>query len=180
MLTTATSAARHRAPGHGRYVARRRSPARHHRPGAPPPARTRAGLLSTIGGLAVANLVLAGLAVHQARSGDTAAAMPPPPPRITFPAPDRTAPRPARRAEAAQRQRAKPRPPVLLGPASLDAALTAYCADRVIGARGARPGSSTWVCDRVRARPFPIDMDVACRWRYGPDAWAGMLDDNDQ
>jgi hypothetical protein len=21
---------------------------------------------------------------------------------------------------------------------------------------------------------------VACRWLYGPDAWAGMLDDNDQ
>src|SRR4051812_18547878 len=120
MLTTARSA-RHRAPGHGRYVARRRPPARHHRPGAPPPARTRTRLLSTIGGLAVANLVLAGLAVHQAGSGDTAAAIPPPPPGITFPAPDPTAPRPPRPAEAAQRHRAKPRPPVLLGPTNLDA-----------------------------------------------------------
>ena len=66
-----------------------------------------------------------------------------------------------------------------LGPAELGASLTAYCLDRVNGAVGAKPGSDTWVCVRGTAVPYPIDMNVACAWLDGPDAWAGMLDDND-
>jgi hypothetical protein len=79
----------------------------------------------------------------------------------------------------ADRQQAKARTPELLGPAHLAASLTAYCRARVRAAISAGPGSDTWVCERVAARPYLISMNVACSWLYGPDAWAGMLDDND-
>jgi hypothetical protein len=159
---------RHRAWCHGRYVA-----GRHHRPTAGP-ARLRTGLLATIGGLTVANVVLGGLAVHATRTGATPAAVVPLP-VINVP-PATTAPAPATRG--ADRQLARTRPPVLLGPADLGASLTAYCLDRVYGAVSAGPGSDTWVCVRDAAGPYPIAMNVACAWLYGADAWAGMLDDD--
>jgi hypothetical protein len=161
---------RHRAPGHGRYASRR--PPRHHRTA----SRTRTGLIATIGGLTVANLVLGGLAVHTSATPSA----PLPLPIFSVPPPVATVLGPSAAPRGAERQRAKVRPPVLLGPKNLAASLTAYCLDRVSGATGASPGSDTWECDRVLVRPFPIAMDVACRWLYGPDAWAGMLDDNDQ
>jgi hypothetical protein len=160
---------RRRTPGRGRYVA-----GRHHHAGAPP-ARLRTGLLAAIAGLIVADVVLGGLAVHATRTGAAPAA---PLPVITFP-PAITGVSPSPAPRGAERQLARTRPAVLLGPADLAASLTAYCLDRVNGAVAAGPGSDTWVCVRTTGGPYPIAMNVACAWLYGPDAWAGMLDDND-
>jgi hypothetical protein len=177
---------RHRAPGHGRYVALRRAPARHRADdrtieipritGRRLPLRV--GLLTAIAGLALTDVMLGALPLrHDQQSAPVAGG---PLPAFTIPVPPTAAAPSTRAARGAQRQRAKARPPVLLGPRDLAASIAAYCTRHVSGATGAKPADDGWQCERPLVRPVAVDMDAACRWRYGPDAWAGMLDDNDQ
>jgi hypothetical protein len=157
----------HRVPGHGRYPAR------------PGLARLQPVLGAAIITLAVTNVILGGLLVHRADGGAANFAAPPLP-AISIPVPPTAAPEPARPPERARRQQAKVRPPVPLGPRNLATALTAYCTDTVAGASAARVTAGGWVCDRAPAAARAVNLDAACRWLYGKDAWSGMLDDTDQ
>jgi hypothetical protein len=134
---------------------------------------------TVIGTLAVMDAILGGLVLRPAHDDGRTGLAAAPLPRITIPAP----PTPAARTLAparAQRQAAKARPPVLLGPAHLAASLTAYCRAQVSGALRAGMTGDGWQCARALVRPVAIDMDAACRWLYGEDAWSGMIDDTDQ
>jgi hypothetical protein len=167
-------AGRHRGSGHARYAT---APPRH-ATGAPG-RRLRPAFIAVIATLAVTDALLGGLLLHQSGAGLGPAVAAVQLPRITVPAPAT----PAGRTEApqrAQRQTAKVRPPVLLGPKSLATSLTAYCRAEIIGAPAAVVTGDGWQCDRVVARPVMIDMDAACRWLYGAQAWSGMSDDTDQ
>jgi hypothetical protein len=155
---------RHRGRGHGRYF----GTAPHHSPR----TNRHLGFSITVTSLVVANVVLGGLVAYRTPSGDVPTASVPLP-TIAIPAPSTGNP-PTRAPERAQRQRAKPRPPVLLGPASLTLSLTAFCQATVSDTTVATPTGDGWTCDGS------IDMDAACRWLYDDNAWAGMLDDNDQ
>ena len=135
---------------------------------------------TAIGMLAVTNLILGGLLVHQADAGgSTRAATPLPTIFIPVP-PTAAAPEPARPPERALRQRAKVRPPVLLGPRNLAISLTAYCTDVVAGATAASLTAGGWVCERPPAAARAVDLDAACRWLYGKGARSGMLADTGQ
>jgi hypothetical protein len=73
------------------------------------------------------------------------------------------------------------RAPVLLGlpgADTLQATLTAYCA-QVRGASAvAALGEGDWAC-RNAERTTALDMDAVCRWIHGDDAWSATLDDDD-
>jgi hypothetical protein len=153
----------HRTPGRRRYV-----------------ARLRPALGTAIGLLAVTDLILGGLLAHRAHDDGTAN-LAAPLPAIFIPVPPTAAaPEPARPPERARRQQAKARPPVLLGPENLAISLTAYCTDTVAGATAARVTAEGWACARPPAAARAVDLDAACRWLYGRDAWSGMLADTDQ
>jgi hypothetical protein len=153
----------HRTPGHGRYL-----------------ARLKLTLGTAIGTLAVTNVILGGLLVHRAHDAGTANLAATPLPAISIPVPPTATPEPIRPPERARRQQAKVRPPVRLGPKNLAISLTAYCTDTVAGATAARVTAGGWACHRPSAAARAVDMDAACRWLYGRDAWSGMLDDADQ
>ena len=154
----------HRTPGHGRYL-----------------ARLKLTLGTAIGTLAVTNVILGGLLVHRAQDDATANLAAAALPVISIPVPPTAAaPEPARPPERARRQQAKVRPPVRLGPRNLAISLTAYCTDMVAGATAARVTAGGWACDRPSAAGRAVDMDAACRWLYGPAAWAKLLDAHDQ
>jgi hypothetical protein len=128
-------------------------------------------------GLAVGALaVVAGLLVHHMGAGTPVAGTHLPAISITPPA---TAERPAQSQSPyrAVRQSAKARPPVLLGPRRLSLSMISYCEAATTRSIGASPTADGWRCDRPTASPM-IDMDAACRWLFGENAWAGMLDDN--
>jgi hypothetical protein len=154
----------HRTPGDGQYR-----------------TRLRPALGTAIGTLAVTNLILGGLLVHQAHDHGTASTLAGTLPAISIPVPPTSAaPEPVRPPERARRQQAKARPPVLLGPKNLAISLTAYCTDTVAGATAASVTAGGWACHRPPAAARAVNMDAACRWLYGRDAWSGMLADTDQ
>jgi hypothetical protein len=172
---------RHRAPGHGRYIALRRAPVRHRRvttTNRPRRAITRIGVVAMIGTLTAADVALGVLIVQRGRQGTDTTVAAAPGPAIAIPPPP--AGRPARPTPRGERRRSKVRPPVLLGPRHLAASLAAYCTGTVSAAIRARPTEDGWACDRRFVRDRAIDMDAACRWLYGRDAWAGMLNDDNQ
>jgi predicted NBD/HSP70 family sugar kinase len=143
-------------------------------------ARLRPAIGTAIGMLAVTNVLLGGLLMHQAHDSSTNLAATPLP-AIFIPIPPTAAvPEFTRPPERAQRQQAKARPPVLLGPKNLAISLTAYCTDVVAGATAASVTAGGWVCDRPPAAARAVNMDAACRWLYGKDAWSGMLADTHQ
>jgi hypothetical protein len=152
----------HRAGGYGRRLARH----------ARADGRNIVLVLSVLVATAA---VVGGLLVHHAADDTRSSA--PPLPKVSIPPPSTAAPtEPPQRFE---RQRAKARPPVLLGPTDLATALVGYCKDKVGPGGAATTTADGWRCSRTIASPHPIDMDAACRFFYGEDAWAGMLDDND-
>ncbi|MFI7598030.1 hypothetical protein [Actinoplanes sp. NPDC049681] len=175
---------RHRATGHGRYLALRTAAPRHllslARPHRWPWAVVAAAVLTLTA--TVPPLL------HDAGTPQAAVPLPaisiPPPPAAANPAPPASR-RPLR--AVAQQRRSSPSPapsseapPVLLGPADdagLAQLLSAYCRATVGKHTLALSANGGWMCGRFRRDPVPIDMDAACRWRYGPDAWADQIDD---
>lgn len=143
--------------------------------------RLRPALGTAIGALAVTNVILGGLLVHRAHDdgGTRLAATTLPAISIPIP-PTAAAPEFTRPPERAQRQQAKARPAVLLGPKNLAISLTAYCTDTVAGATAASLTADGWACDRPPAAARAVDMDAACRWLYGKHAWSGLLAETDQ
>jgi hypothetical protein len=168
---------RHRGPGQGSYGA----PLPRHAAVRFDGIRLRRAFVAVIGTLAAADLVLGGLLLHPAGDGGgtpvAATSLPsisvPPPP--TAAVPERTL-----SPERGLRQAAKVRPPVLLGPKDLTLSLTAYCRATLVGAVGASAHGAGWTCDHPPAAARAVDMDAACRWLYGPAAWAKLLDAHDQ
>jgi hypothetical protein len=76
---------------------------------------------------------------------------------------------------SAIRQAAKVRPPIYLG--LLGAAeLTKYCRAHTGARTTAVSTDDGWACGPMAK---PLSMNAVCRWWHGPEAWAGMIDDND-
>jgi hypothetical protein len=139
---------------------------------------TRIGVVAVVGTLAAADVALGALVLQHGRdvTDNTVAATPLP--TVSNPPPPTR--RPAQPAPRGERRRSKVRPPVLLGPRHLAASLSAYCTDTVSGTTGARPTDDGWACNRLFVSDRAINMNAACRWLYGTEAWAGMLNDDDQ
>ena len=169
----------HHASGHRRHLALRTPPSRH---ATVRFARLRSqpALVALIGMLAAISAVPGGLLLHQTNEHDSTPADARPLPAISIPAPRIAAvfPGPAWSPKRAERRQATVRP-VLLGPKNLSGSLTAYCKDTVSAATRARVTPDGWQCGRLVASRS-IGMNAACRWLYHADAWAGMLDDDDQ
>jgi len=156
----------HRARGLGRFLALRPARPRHRRAGPPPPTRR---ILTTCVALSTLGVVLIGARLAQTeirRPERTALPLFPPaaadaPPAYT---PDRAAAR-------ARPQRRKQRPPVALG-ALTEATLTPYCVEQAGPLTVAVRTGDRWVCRPFLGTPRPIDLTAACRFAFGPAAYA--------
>jgi hypothetical protein len=121
----------------------------------------------------MANVVAGGFILHREAQRPPVVATQPLP-TVTIPVPATAAPStPA--LHRAERRRAKPRP-IALG--TIDVA--AFCVDTLAGISGARSTPDGWDCQRSDGTASAVDMNAACRWEYGSEAWGGMLDDADQ
>jgi hypothetical protein len=69
------------------------------------------------------------------------------------------------------------RSPVLLGPLTGER-LAAYCRAHYGPAITAASTDDGWTCWPPDSGRGLIDMDAACRWRYGDAGWAGMTNDD--
>ena len=157
-------AARHRAGGFGRSVAFRISAPRH---AAPAPTRT----LAVAGaGLAILVGAVAALAGNALRHGSDLPSSP-------APATSRPVP-PASVPHQGVPHAAGLTAPVLLGRLSGDR-LRSYCRAAFGHGISAALSDDGWMCWPPDTGRGLIDMDAVCRWRYGDDGWAGMIDDAD-
>lgn len=162
------SAARHRAAGgSGRSVALRTARPRHSAPAVSrAPAIAGAGLALMLGPVAGG---LAAIAVGALRNGPS---LPPPTPASSQPAPPTSAPR------QGVPHAVQLRTPVLLGLLTRGR-LTSYCRATYGPGITAALDDGDWTCRPPGAGRGLIDMDAVCRWRYGDDGWAGMIDNDD-
>ncbi|MEV8507081.1 hypothetical protein AB0368_20025 [Actinoplanes sp. NPDC051475] len=174
---------RHRATGHGRYLTLRTAAPRHLISLTRPHRWPWAVVVAAV--LALAATVP--LFLHDAGTPQAAVPLPaisiPPPVANPVPAASR---RPLNAVAQQRKLSASPSAsrssasPVLLGPADdagLPQLLSAYCRATVGRRTLALSANGGWMCGRILRDPVPIDMDAACRWRYGSAAWADQIDD---
>jgi hypothetical protein len=170
--------ARHRAGGSGRPIAFRTAAPRHAAPtrrrALPLPEAARPALLAGAG-LAIVLGPVAGAIVAIAVNVDRHGAVVPPL-LIPAPAPAHGAPPAFVPPEGVPRAMAV-RFPVLLGRLTGDR-LAAYCRTRYGPAITAALIDDGWTCWPPDTGRGLIDMDAACRWRYGEAGWAGMTNDD--